>query len=464
MILIKLFLLLSGTALALEVAHAQGEIFLELGEKKTIPITINTESTCNVDLMIGLKREQRTIEPGDSQFVIEFDATELGPTEIKWEGKFRPRGLKSLSACESKGSLRVVVQVNSNQRKAEWEKLFSGLRPDQVECLRIGLKHKGVVYETIDPLAKIDSTSAPAARHVFSKCNSFLSARTPWGLNAQDDFPCTLRNGAETRCRGVYAERTPDGKLKGLSKDDAIRLHMDGGMWTVIQTENQQGKSAREDKAKLEQERRDAEAAARKESEDRARLARVEAEERARLAKVEADERERKWKTSPEYKRQQAEQERQRQAEAKEAEAKEKRDRELAALKEKEDKRKIESLRSTAKNEASAVDGDGDLKVLLRRDDVIFYALSDRACAKVSGLTQGIQEHIAARLEVSSRSIDYLRMNNCIVVVDTPSGPMGCGLGSVVRRSNGTFLASELFPISDGTSFLRIGNCSRSFL
>ena len=296
------------TIFALPKSFAQTTLSVPIGEKLLIPIKVETASPCNLELAIAGKIEQRVIEPSGANFSIEFETTEIGNHEIKWEGKFRSRGLKSVPACSSSGLVKITATANTEKRKDEWSKLFSSLSVDQSACVKVGLRQRGILFESIDPLAKLESPSSATSRDVFSKCDSFTARKTIWGTNNKEDFPCTLRGGEKSRCRGVYAETMPDGKLRSISLDDALKLHIDARPWTTGQIELQSGKTEREQQARVEQERR----------------------EKEELAKKEAEDREKKWKESPEYKRQQAEMEKKRLAEERAAAEKAKKEREEA--------------------------------------------------------------------------------------------------------------------------------------
>jgi len=303
------------------VCFAQSTVTVTLGEKASIPIKIDTGSTCNVEVPLAGKREQITVEPTTPQILVAFEGNELGVFDLKWEGKFRPRGLKSVAACDGGGMVKVSVVPNTEQRRAEWVKFFANLPSDSSrECVKVGLQQKALVFESIDPQARLESPSSPAARDVFAKCDSFLSVRTPWGAQDKENFSCTV-GGITTRCRGVYTERMPDGKLRPISFEDALRFHFEGRSWTAGQIETVQAKEDREQQSRVVQERREAEIAANRE-----------AQEKARIAKIEADERERKFKESPEYKKQQAELERQKAAEAKAAEERARKEKEAAEI------------------------------------------------------------------------------------------------------------------------------------
>lgn len=260
-------------------AQAQDAFTVVSGEKLAIPIRIKTETPCNIEITIKDRKEQRSAEAPNFEINLEFQGQDLGVTEITWEGRFRARGLNSRMACPGSGKIQVTTVVNTEQRKAEWARIFSPLRPDQRQCLQVGLAHRGVRFDSLDPRASLDPPSAPAARDVFARCDSFFLLPRVWGTNNPDDYPCTLANNLRTRCVGSYAERLPDGQLAPIGIEAAIVFHMDGKSWTTTQREIDSVREARERAAR------------------------------------DAAEKERLFRESPEFKRQQAELERRRAAE-----------------------------------------------------------------------------------------------------------------------------------------------------
>jgi hypothetical protein len=220
--------------------------------------------------------------------------------------------------------VRVTTVPNTEQRKAEWARVFAPLRPEQKTCLQVGLTHRGVKFESTDPQASLDGPTAPAAREVFAKCDSFFMVPRVWGVNDPSDYPCALPGGLKSRCSANYAERLPDGRLAPISLEKAVVAHLDGKSWTTDQRESDAVREARDRAAREEQSRREAEQARR----DAELAAKRQAEERERQARAEAEERDRRLKESPEYRRQQAELERRRVAEMLAAEEKTRREKE----------------------------------------------------------------------------------------------------------------------------------------
>jgi murein DD-endopeptidase MepM/ murein hydrolase activator NlpD len=317
----KPLVFLSAIALSCSL-QAQDAFTAIAGQKTNIPIKVKAEMSCSIEITLGARKEQRVAEAPGYEVPFEFQSQDPGVTEIRWEGKFRSRGLRSTPACPGSGLVRVTTVPNTEQRKAEWARVFAPLRPEQRTCLQVGLTHRGVKFESTDPQASLDGPTAPAAREVFAKCDSFFMVPRVWGVNDPTDYPCALAGGLKSRCSANYAERLPDGRLAPISLEAAIVSHLDGKSWTTDQRESDAARDARERLARedqmrrdAEQARREAELAAKRQAEERERQARMESEERERRARIEAEERDRRLKESPEYRRQQAELERRRVAE-----------------------------------------------------------------------------------------------------------------------------------------------------
>ena len=304
--------------------QAQDAVTAVAGQKTNIPIKVKTDMSCSIEITLGARKEQRVVEAPSYEVAFEFQSSEPGVTEIRWEGKFRSRGLRSTPACPGTGLVRVTTVPNTEQRKAEWARVFAPLRPEQRTCLQVGLTHRGVKFESTDPQASLDGPTAPAAREVFAKCDSFFMVPRVWGVNDPADYPCALPGGLKSRCSANYAERLPDGRLAPISLEAAIVSHLDGKSWTTDQRESDAARDARDRLAREEQNRRDAEQARR----DAEMAAKRQAEERERQARIEAEERDRRLKESPEYRRQQAEIERRRVAEMLASEEKTRREKE----------------------------------------------------------------------------------------------------------------------------------------
>jgi hypothetical protein len=360
-------------------ARADSALTVEFGQKIAIPLKVKAESTCSIEISIRGKKDQRTIEPQGPEQTVDFEGQELGESEIRWEGKFRMRGLKSISACSSSGVIKVVTVPNSEQLKAEWARFFSSLSVDEQSCVRFGLRYKQVLFEETEARIKIESPTSPASSQVVSKCKAFLVTKTLWGESNKEDFPCT-RDGEKSRCTGVYAARRADGTLFAISREEALKNQLDGLVWTTAGVETQDAKQ-----------RRDMLAAEKKEAEELVRIAKAEAAEQERIAKAKAAELERI--------------------------ARAERDR-LAKIEQEAKEKEIQARRERERQEE-----EGKQKLIAEN------------CKIATGLSVGAKEDLANALRVSVSSISLLRTSLwkttsnkliCEAVVDTPKGTRAC--------------------------------------
>ena len=94
-----------------------------------------------------------------------------------------------------------------------------------------------------------------------------------------------------------------------------------------------------------------------------------------------------------------------------------------------------------------------------------FFKPDSNACKKVTGMTTDLAEGWARNSNASVGSIRYLRMkisgDDCSLMIDTSTGPMECLVGSVVKTTNGDYLASAYRVNSDGTKMSVTGMCSK---
>jgi hypothetical protein len=87
---------------------AQTYKFIPVGESISIPINITSKSACNLEITIDGKSEQHIINPENPIHTINFTGTDIRTNHISWGGKFRFRGLNSISGCQVSGKLALV--------------------------------------------------------------------------------------------------------------------------------------------------------------------------------------------------------------------------------------------------------------------------------------------------------------------------------------------------------------------
>jgi len=251
---------------------------------------------CNIE--VTLPNQQKIgVEVEGPQFIAGFEFTpqQTGSTTITWEGKTKVRGLASVFACPGSGIIQVQVNGNTDQVAQQWNQYFSRVPEEIRDCVKVGMDLSQLKYQSLaDPNALLTSPDDAKLKPIYEKCDNFAKQNQP-----RKAAPCTLpsQNNLKTICDGVYAERQPDGRLKTISRANAVQLHFEGKPWTVGVLENTDARTTR-----LKQEDED-------KSKQAANIA----------AQKEAEEKDRKFKESPEYKKQQADLERKRIADEKEA-------------------------------------------------------------------------------------------------------------------------------------------------
>ena len=260
-----------------------------------IPNVVNTNK-CNIEVTLP-NQQKLGVEVEGPQFIAGFEFTpqQIGNTAIAWEGKTKVRGLASVFACPGSGVIQVQVNGNTEQVAQQWNQYFSRVPEEIRDCVRVGMDLSQIKYQSLaDPNAVLTSPDDAKLKPIYEKCDNFAKQNQP-----RKAAPCTLpsQNNLKTICDGVYAEKQPDGRLKTISRTNAVQLHFEGKPWTVGVLENTDARTTR-----LKQEDED-------KSKQAANIA----------AQKEAEEKERKFKESPEYKKQQADLERKRIADEKEA-------------------------------------------------------------------------------------------------------------------------------------------------
>ena len=280
--------------------------------KFNIANVVNTNK-CNIE--VTLPNQQKVgVEVEGPQFIasVEFTPQQTGSTAIAWEGKTKVRGLATVFACPGSGIIQVQVNGNNEQITQQWSQYFAKVPEEIRDCVKVGMDLSQIKYQSLsDPNAALTSPEDPKLKPIYEKCDNFAKQIQP-----RKAAPCTLpnMNNLKTICDGAYAERQPDGRLKPISRTNAVQLHFEGKPWTVGILENADARTAR---LKQEEEEK---------SKQAANIA----------AQKEAEEKERRYKESPEYKKQQADLERKRIADEKEAALKIKKDQEESERAEKE--------------------------------------------------------------------------------------------------------------------------------
>ncbi len=272
---------------------------ITLGQPSQIRFAIpnvTNQDKCHIE--VNLPNQQKLAIDVDGPLFnaeVNFTPDQIGSSTIKWEGKRKNRGLNSVNACPGSGVIQISVKGNAEYIAQQWSQYFSKVPETISECVKVGMDISQLKYQILaDPNDLLTGPEDQKIKPIYEKCEAFAKQNQP-----RKAVPCTLasQNNLRTICDGVYAERQSDGKLKLISRTEAIQLQFAGKPWTIGVNENLDARAAR-----LKQEEED-------KTKQAANIA----------AQKEAQEKERKFRESPEYKKQQAELERKRIADEKEA-------------------------------------------------------------------------------------------------------------------------------------------------
>ena len=90
-------------------ASAQTEMSVETGKSITLELPTDTEVACNMEVTRGGESTNVRVEAGSGKALYEFVGRQVGSETIRWEGKIKFRGLKTLGPCRGDGSMTVAT-------------------------------------------------------------------------------------------------------------------------------------------------------------------------------------------------------------------------------------------------------------------------------------------------------------------------------------------------------------------
>ncbi|WP_445780419.1 hypothetical protein [Shewanella sp.] len=95
---------------------------VEKGKSVVIEIPVDSDTACNIEVTRGGEKTNVSVDPKSKKGVYEFAGRELGEETIRWEGKMKFRGLKTLGPCRGDGSITVTtIEPGSNNATASVE-------------------------------------------------------------------------------------------------------------------------------------------------------------------------------------------------------------------------------------------------------------------------------------------------------------------------------------------------------
>ena len=110
-------ILLVGVALtASQWLHAAATV--EKGKTISVEISVDTENVCNIEVVRGGEKTNVRVDPKTKKGVYQFAGREVGEETIRWEGKMKFRGLKTLGPCRDDGSMVVSTIEGGAEKQA----------------------------------------------------------------------------------------------------------------------------------------------------------------------------------------------------------------------------------------------------------------------------------------------------------------------------------------------------------
>jgi hypothetical protein len=117
---VKKFATAMSIGLAIGVCQqALAQASVEKGKSVAIEIPVDSDTACNIEVTRGGEKTNVSVDPKSKKGVYEFAGRELGEETIRWEGKMKFRGLKTLGPCRGDGSITVTtIEPGSNNATA----------------------------------------------------------------------------------------------------------------------------------------------------------------------------------------------------------------------------------------------------------------------------------------------------------------------------------------------------------
>ena len=95
------------------------EVSVEQGKTVKLDIPVKTDFTCNIRVLHDGKDTDVVVDVKSGKGVYDFTADSTGVKEIRWEGKMKFRGLKTLAGCPGSGSITVKTVAASTVASVE---------------------------------------------------------------------------------------------------------------------------------------------------------------------------------------------------------------------------------------------------------------------------------------------------------------------------------------------------------
>lgn len=148
-------------------ASAQTEMSVETGKSITLELPTDTEVACNMEVTRGGESTNVRVEAGSGKGLYEFVGRQVGSETIRWEGKIKFRGLKTLGPCRGDGSMTVAtVAPGGEATTAQADSASTATEPTQTQPAKTE-SVEATAAATPAPQAEPTPPPAPAAPENF---------------------------------------------------------------------------------------------------------------------------------------------------------------------------------------------------------------------------------------------------------------------------------------------------------
>ena len=192
---------------------AQAQTTVEKGKTISIEIPADTDTACNIEVVRGGEKTDVRVE-SNKKGVYQFAGRELGEETIRWEGKMKFRGLKTLGPCRGDGSIKVVttesaeaIEAAKQAEKAEEDAKQAKAAMDAQAARLAELEAKLKVAEA--EAAKTPEQKAEEAR-IAAEAKAYAEAKVAAELKAAAEEKALAEAGAAAKAKAAAEARAAE--------------------------------------------------------------------------------------------------------------------------------------------------------------------------------------------------------------------------------------------------------------
>lgn len=210
--------------------QALAQASVEKGKSVAIEIPVDSDTACNIEVTRGGEKTNVSVDPKSKKGVYQFAGRESGEETIRWEGKMKFRGLKTLGPCRGDGSIKVVttesveaIETAKQAQKAEQDAKQAKATMDAQAARLAELEAKLKAAEA--EAAKTPEQKAKEAR-IAAEAKANAEAATKERAAAEAEAAANERAAADAK-RGAAEWRSIMSNEKGQLFYDSTSMRGD---------------------------------------------------------------------------------------------------------------------------------------------------------------------------------------------------------------------------------------------